>query len=128
MFIWSRWEAIASDDPNGQIVNEDASQRWDECTEREFDGIRTNADTLIEREVARRRVRAVIAAMLKEPWGTILKGVSWVLWQMWEHFWGALGLLAFGLIFVWLAPHIAKEMRSAFDETLPPQTRPYNSN
>lgn len=124
MFIYGRWQSIAADTADGAALDEDNSPRWNDCTDREFEEIRGRAEQLIDSEVARRRISAFVASLVQEPWGTILKGVSWALWQMWEHFWGAIGLLIFGFIFVWLAPHVAKEMRSAFDETLPQETRP----
>jgi hypothetical protein len=124
MYVYGRWQSIAADTGDGPIVDEDCNNRWDDCTDHEFDELRTRAEELIGREVAHRRISALLASVVKEPFGTILKGVGWALWQMWEHFWGAVGLLLFGLIFVWLAPHVAREVRSALDETLPHDTRP----
>lgn len=126
MYMWGRWQSISADTPNGQPIDEDGSTRWDDCTDREFDDIRVQAEDLIDREVARRRISAFIASLVRDPWGTILKGLSWAVWRMWEHFWGAIGILFFGLLLVWVFPHFVKEMRSAFDETLPQQTSPYN--
>jgi hypothetical protein len=126
LYITSRWEAIASDDPAGAIINEDASPRWDECTQREYEKLTSEAQDLIAREVAKQRVRALFAAMLKEPWDTIAGMAGWVFMRAWEHFVGAIGLLLFGLLLVWAFPHFVKQMRSAFDETLPQQTSPYS--
>lgn len=105
MFIWSRWEAIASDDPNGQIVNEDSSPRWDECTEREFEDIRSSADALVEREVARRRVRAAVAAVVKN-WGAAGKVFGWVGMRVLEALVTAIALIFWAWLFIHLAPHL----------------------
>ena len=124
MYIYGRWEAIGADTPDGQRMDEDGSKRWDECTDGEFDEIRSRAAQLIDSEVARRRIKALFAALFREPWGSIVKGISWAFMRAWEHFVGAFGLVAFGLLLVWAFPHIVKDIRSAINQALPQETRP----
>jgi len=42
-----------------------------------------------------------------------------------EGFVGGIGLVVLGLLFVWLAPHIVKDIRGAFDDALPEATSPH---
>jgi len=123
MYIFSRWEAIADDVKRGQPFD-DNSTRWDECTERDYEKISADAENLVTKEVRRQSLKAIAAWFNKDKLGRLLKGLGWAGMTVWEHFVGALGLLLFGLLIVALSPHIAKEVRAAFDELLPERTSP----
>jgi len=127
MFVFYRWQAIASDHAQGETIDEGAcDHRWDECTEQNLTNIREDARELIGEEVGRQRAFAFVVAWFRriEPIRAVSGKVEWVLMRIWEHFVGAIGLLAFGLIFVWLAPQVARHLRTTSDEMLPAETRP----
>jgi hypothetical protein len=124
MYIYGRWQSISADAERGETVDEDSSKRWDDCTDSEFEEIRERAEGLIDREVARRRVTTFIASLLKKPWDKIAAALGWTVMTAVEGFVGAIGILLFGLVVVWVAPHITKSIRSAMDDVLPKETRP----
>lgn len=127
MYVFKRWQAIADDHAEGEAIDEVAHDaRWDECTARAFDKIRDDIQQLIAQEIRRKRMAAFVSYWSKTDGRvkTVLKGLAWVFMRAWEGFVGAIGLLLFGLLFVWLAPEVAREIRSAMDQTLPVQTRP----
>ncbi|HEV2818029.1 MAG TPA: hypothetical protein VGW40_12510 [Allosphingosinicella sp.] len=127
MFVARRWQAIAADTPDEAMDEEKSAHRWDECTTQGIDNIREDAHALIGREVARQRVRAAWKAWRKQAPATklMLRGITWLAWRVWEHFWGAIGLVAFGLVLVWLAPHFTRDARMRADTLLPADTSPY---
>ncbi|HEX2764012.1 MAG TPA: hypothetical protein VHM92_09275 [Allosphingosinicella sp.] len=129
MYVFRRWQAIADDHDDDQPIDEAACDaRWDECTERGFQKIRDDAALLVETEVGRGRYTALVASWRRSwaPVEKIMEGLSWIFWRALEHFVGAIGLLLFGLLLVWLAPQIVKEVRASLDETLPVDTRPHD--
>ena len=55
---------------------------------------------------------------------SLIGALSWTVRETFKGFVGAIGILLFGLIIVWLAPHITKAVRAAADDALPADTRP----
>ena len=104
MFIWSRWEAIASDDAHGEIVNEDSSPRWDECTEREFEDIREAAAKVIARETARRKIMGIVE--WSKAWVPASKTLNWLGARVLEALVTAVALIFWAWLFIHLAPHL----------------------
>lgn len=123
MYIFFRWEAIEDDVEDGKPFD-DTSSRWDECTEREYDRIKADAQRLVRDGIAQRWLLILIDWVRHNPVGRFVAAVRWCWMRALEHFVGAVGLLLFGLLIVWLAPHLAKEIRSAVDELSPQETRP----
>lgn len=126
-FVLDRWEAEEVERVEGQPLDEQACwSMWDEVTEKQFQSLRSSAAELVARETKRRRIRAFTSDWLEQQatLANLWRGLSWALMRAWEHFIGAFGLLLFGLLIVWGAPHLAKTIRSALDETLPQDTRP----
>ena len=122
MFVFDRWQAIADDHPDNTPIDEAAHDaRWDECTQRQLDGIRKEARALIAKEVGRQRALAFAkrwAGSLKDiRW--LWKGTSWIVWRMWEAFIGAVGLVLFGIMMISLAPSLRQEIRSEVDRWFP---------
>ena len=130
MFVFYRWQSIASDHGEGEPIDEAAwDHRWNECTVGELKAIKSDAKKLVGDEMDRARAIALLKAIGQriEPLRSIARGCAWTFWRVWEHFIGAIGLLAFGLLLVWIAPHVPKTLRATADEILPEDTRPAES-
>lgn len=126
-FVFERWKAIAADSPDDGIDEDAHENRWNDCTTEGLERIRASSHSLVQREVSRQRVRALWAQWRAKHKLTrdAVRGVTWVLWRAWEHFWGAIGLVAFGLLLLWAFPHFVREMRSRADVLLPAKSSPY---
>ena len=126
MFVFYRWQQIASDAGDGAPDETQSAGRWDECTDRDLNDYRTKSKQLIGSEIGRLRAVAFVQSIWKklDSLQTLARGVSWTVKTVGEHFVGALGLLLFGLLFVWAFPHFARDLRSTVDQLLPQETRP----
>lgn len=113
MYVWSRWEAIASDDPHGEIVNEDSSPRWDECTEREYEGIREAAANLITIETARRKITGIVE--WSKAWVPASKTLGWIGMRIFEALVTAVALIFWAWLFIHLAPHLQAAAKAALN-------------
>lgn len=130
-FVLDRWMAEELDRVPGQPLDEQACwDRWDQCSEKHIRDMRTEAKELVEREVSRRRVRSLLGdwGRKAEPVRGFASVLSWTGMEMLRGFVGAIGLLLFGLLFVWLAPSVVKSVRGAIDDSLPAETRPTDGN
>jgi len=126
-FVHDRWLAEELDREQGKPFDEHACwDRWDQCTEKHLRDLRTEASKLVEDELKKGRTLAFVGDWLArwEPLRSASSVVSWVWWEALRGFVGALGLLAFGLLIVWLMPNVAKSIRSAVNDNLPVETRP----
>lgn len=129
MFVFYRWQQIASD--AGDLPPDEAKSagRWDECTDRDLRDYKAKARQLIGDEIGRLRALAFIQSVWKklDSLTTLARAVAWTGRTVGEHFVGAIGLLLFGLLFVWALPHFTKDLRSTVDILLPQDTRPENA-
>ena len=126
MFVFGRWQQIASDAGEGAPDEHGSAARWDECTDRDIAEYKERTDRLIRGEVGRLRALAFaesVSAKL-DSLASFAKAIAWIGRTILEHFVGAIGLLFFGLLIVWAFPHLSKDLRSTLDELLPGDTRP----
>lgn len=129
-FVVDRWLAEELKRPDGQDLDEQACwDVWDQCTEKHLRDLRTEAQQLLQSELKKGRVSAYVAdwGRRAEPVRWLMTGLSWLARETAKGFVGAIGILLFGLLIVWLAPHIAKSIRSTINDNLPAETRPTNT-
>ena len=123
-YVHHCWLSEERDRKPGEPLDEDACKPlWDECSERDLINLRSEA--LVELRTYRRRklmqdIRAAFAS-LEAAWKVLI----WTVKTMVEGFVAGIGLIILGLVFVWLAPNVAKAIRSALDDTLPASTSPH---
>jgi len=116
---------------DGQPLDEQACwDRWDQCSEKHLRDLRTEASQLLDRELRKGRLGAFLRDWAKrfEPMRSLFSVLSWIWWEAIRGFVGAIGLLIFGLMIAWLAPGIARSIRSAVNDSLPAETRPNYSS
>ncbi|MDB5726719.1 MAG: hypothetical protein JWQ16_3473 [Novosphingobium sp.] len=126
-FVVDRWLAEEIDRPDGGQLNEQASWgRWDQCTEKHLRDLRSEAVGMLNVEVQKGPVFGFVRAAFQrlDALKTFAVVVAWTAKEAVRGFVGAIGLLIFGLLLVWLAPHVAKVLRSTADDALPADTRP----
>jgi hypothetical protein len=124
---WLREEEARGDGP----LNEDATKHlWDECSESELEVLRTDAILRLE-NYRRQRLRTdLLGAVL--PYLAVAKAwparaALWVGKTMAEGFIGGVGLVVLGVLFLWLAPMVVKDIRGAADDVLPAATSPHGA-
>lgn len=126
-YVLDRWQAEERDRVEGAPLDELATDcRWDECTEKHLRDLSTEVGVAYRTHVRRARVLSLLADWRAKAGSlaTILQGVGWFLMEAWRGFVGAIGILIFGLLLVWIAPNVTKNLRSVVDDTLPKETRP----
>jgi len=127
LFVFDRWQQISADYEAGSDIDEIASDgRWDECTQQDLDRFKERAQTMLAEEAKR-----VGLLEWSKAWGSsfaplsaVLKAFGWIVMEALRGFVGAIGILIFGLIFLWLAPSVTKAFRAAIDDLAPIETRP----
>lgn len=100
---------------------------WDQCSQGQLEDIRTKAALALDehaRKVAVQSLLRTTASRIK-PIGWLVQSLSWVSKEVVRGFVGGVGLILLGLLFVWVAPHLAKCIRHALDEALPVSTQPH---
>jgi hypothetical protein len=109
-------------EPGAQLDEKAVWEVWDDCSERELRTLRAEAG------VALRKWRLRVALQIIGEWfhsgGWVGAAFRWTGRTLFEGFVGGIGLIVLGLLFVLLAPHAAKSIRSALDDALPTVTQP----
>jgi len=126
-FVFTRWQQIAADFPtNGEIDEVASDHRWDDCTETDLQAQRQQTEYLIKNALRQGRWTALFQELGTKFDGltSIVQALSWVFMEALRGFVGTIGIVVFGLIFLWLAPGVVKSVRTAFDEVAPAETRP----
>jgi hypothetical protein len=127
LFVFDRWQQIANDHNDGDTIDESAcDHRWDECTEKDLREFKTRATDTVKAEIKRRRALAFVQSWMAkfDSISGIAKVISWFLMEAVRGFVGAIGILIFGLLFLYLSPTVSKAFRAAIDDIAPQETRP----
>lgn len=127
LFVFDRWQQIADDHADGDVIDEIAcDHRWDECTEQDLHNFKRRSNDLVKSEVKRLRALAFAQywASRLDSISSVAKGVNWFLMEAFRGFVGAIGILIFGLLFLYAAPSVSKAFRAAIDDLAPQATRP----
>lgn len=126
-FVVDRWMAEERLREQGGKLNEQETDKfWDECTEAHLRNLSAEAIAIFNNAATNRWKRAVADTIKTKfhPVAGAIKILGWIVLTATQGFVSAIGLIAFGLLFVWAAPSITKSVRSAIDDTLPKETRP----
>lgn len=126
-YVLDRWHAEERDRPDGQPFNEaETDCRWDECTEKHLRDLSIEVVTAHTMAIRQARIRSLVAEVLSSvrPISGFLRFANWVVMESVRGFVGAIGILAFGLLLVWLAPPLTRTIRSVVDDLAPEATRP----
>ena len=127
LFVFDRWQQIADDHADGAEIDESAcDQRWDECTEQNLGEFKRRANEMVRAEVKRQRAIAFVQQWVAKlaPVSDIAKAANWVFMEAFRGFIGAIGILIFGLLFLYVAPSASKAFRTIIDDIAPRETRP----
>lgn len=126
-FVLDRWQAEELTRNSGAPLVESASDHlWSQCTEKHLRDLRTEVGITYEQHIHVARMETISREILSKI--DVLQAparfLSWHISTAYQGFIGAIGLLIFGLLFVWIAPSITKTVRATLDDTLPADTRP----
>lgn len=124
-FVEDRWLAEEAARCPGQPLDEEACwDLWDQCSEKYLRDLRTEARTLLQGELRRRRIAALVANWRgnAQPLKMASAAAAWVFAQWGKAVAGAIGVILFGWLMISLFPSLVYSFRSSVDKLLLPET------
>ena len=120
--VVDRWMAEEHARTPGQPLDEAATDElWDQYTERSLREFSTETEQIFARAVSSTKLRDLVAQFGSgfKPIAGITNAINWLFMTAWTGFISAIGIIAFGLLFVWALPSVTNAIRAAVDDSLP---------